>query len=140
MKKIITIFLLLIFFYGCTTPIRRIVKHPEKLHSKRVRVKGKVVGSLLLEDLKIFYIEDKLGRNIIPIVTKNYLPIKNDYVIVKGHVIKNYTYHDKQKMVIVFEKDSIRKISPDNMKYDKNPRYKYINNKTYKYKDFNIGG
>ena len=140
MKKIITIFLLLVLFYGCTTPIRRIVKHPEKLHSKNVRVKGKVVSSLLLEDLRIFYVQDKYKKHIIPIVTKNYLPIKNDYVIVRGHVINNYSYNNKKKMVVVYEKDSIRKITPDKMKYDKNPRYKYIDNKTYKYKDFNFGG
>ena len=139
MKKKHLILFIIIFSIGCTTPIRRIVKHPEKLDGRRVKIKGKVVSSLYLEDLQIFYLEDKIGNNTIPVVTEYYLPLKNDYIKVRGRVKNNYSYNGKKPMVVVFEKDTLINKSPDNTNYNKRPRYKYINNRFFKFKNHRLG-
>ena len=126
-QKLIFIFVI-VFFYGCSTPIKRIVKQPEKMDGKKVRVKGIVISSLKLDDLKIFYLSGKTKNNRIAVITKNDLPFKNDYIRVKGKVKQNYIYRNKYKMTVILEKNYVEKFNINDRKNNRTKKYKYTDN------------
>lgn len=111
---------------ACTTPVGLITKYPEKYNKKKVKVKGKVVSSIQLEDLSIFAIRDNTGT--ISIITTGYLPVKDDYIKTRGTVINNFKY-SKEKMVVIKENVKIHDKQVDSVM-----RWKYIGSKRFKKK------
>ena len=100
--KLFVIILILFFVsitnQSCTTSIKTINKKQEKFDGKKVRISGKVISSLRLVDIMCFTIKDKSGN--ICVVTKNYLPIQGSYLMVKGVVVRNFSYEDRSLLVI----------------------------------------
>ena len=92
------LFLVSITNQSCTTSIKTINKKQEKFDGKKVRISGKVISSLRLVDIMCFTIKDKSGK--ICVVTKNYLPIQGSYLLVKGVVVRNFSYEDRSLLVI----------------------------------------
>jgi len=107
-SKLANIILLLIFISLCTTPIKSIVKKPEKYDGKKVRISGKVISSLRLVNILCFTVKDKSGK--ICVVTKNYLPIQGGHISVRGVVDRNYQYEGRSMLVIKEKKVKSRKI------------------------------
>jgi len=112
----------LFFFYSCFTPIKSIVNNPERYDLKKVKIRGNVVSSIELDDLNIFYLKN--GKHTIAVVTEGYLPLKNEFIIVKGQVYSDFQYHSKYKMQVIYERIKIK-----NKRYKK-PDYKYIDKKS----------
>jgi hypothetical protein len=83
---------------GCAVPIGQITKHGERYDGKKVRVKGKVINTLHLEDLNFFVI--KKGGDRINVITNDFLPAINDNVRVKGRVINEFYYQRDTILVI----------------------------------------
>ncbi len=98
---------LFIFAQSCTTPIKMIVKKPEKYDGKKVKISGKVISSLRLTNILCFTVKDKSGK--ICVVTKNYLPIQGGYLFVRGEVERNYQYEGRNMLVIKEKKVKSRK-------------------------------
>jgi len=121
--SIILILILSILFTNCFTPIRKIVKNPESYDTKNVKIKGRVVSSLELEDLNIFYLENK--NQTIAVITEAYLPVKNEILVVKGEVINGFDYHQRWKLLVVYEKIKIKEAKI------KKGKYNYLNKKYY---------
>ena len=97
-NKFTFIILLLIFISSCTTPIKLIVKKPEKYDGKKVKVSGKIISSLRLVNIMCFTIKDKSGK--ICVVTNNFLPIQGGHLVVRGVVDRNYHYEGRSLLVI----------------------------------------
>lgn len=119
-------------FVSCTTAIKKITYEPEKYDKKKIIVKGIVVNSLYLDDMKLFTVRDMSGERI-DVVTKSFLPVVGDIVKVKGKVYKNYKYH-KRKMLVIVEKNSayVRKFDTAyDPEYEKT-QYQYLNKKMWK--------
>lgn len=119
------IILLSFLLFSCTTPIRSIVNHPDRYHGKRVRVKGKVISSIQLDDLSMFTI--KGYRYFVNVTTDSYLPVVNDKVKVRGKVDSKF-YYQRDTILIIKEIISKRRIKKLNDNFD----YKYINKKMLK--------
>ncbi len=108
MRKITFIILILSFFLsGCITTVSRINKKPHRYDKKKVIVLGRVVSSLSLSDLNCFTIRGINNR--ILVVTPNYLPLKKDFVLVKGSVETKYQYAKRTFLVINEDKKRPRK-------------------------------
>ncbi|MBN1251379.1 MAG: hypothetical protein JXR51_00455 [Bacteroidales bacterium] len=86
---------------SCTIPIKLVLKKTDKLNGKTVRVKGTIISSVELSDIKCFTIKDRTEK--ICVVTNNLLPLKRDYIKVKGILNINYQYK-KQQMIVIEEK------------------------------------
>jgi len=100
--KILVVLLLIIFsISACVIPIKVVNKKAAKFNGKKVRIRGRVISSIQLKDIKCFTIKDKTGK--ICIVTNNLLPLKRDFIKIKGKLNKNYKYK-KQQMIVVEEK------------------------------------
>jgi aspartyl/asparaginyl-tRNA synthetase len=128
MRKKIYILLSILILSGCTTSIKKIVENPQKYHKKSVKVKGKVVNSLLLDDIMMFTIKDHSGE-LIDVVTKSFLPVKGDIVKVRGQVVNNYKY-SRRKLLVIKEKE-MRTVAKFDTAYnegeDEKYKYRYIN-------------
>lgn len=102
MKKvllhIVTLAVVLTVMTACTTPINVISQHPAFFDGRKVRVKGKVINTLHLDDLSFFTI--KSGSNKINIITNDFLPVLGDNVKVRGTVISNFYYQRDTILVI----------------------------------------
>lgn len=123
-----SLFFVLFLASGCFTPIKLIVENPDYYDAKKVKIKGKVISSIELDDLNIFYIQN--GKNTIAVITEGYLPIKNEVVKVKGQVYSNFQYHSRWNMQVVYERIKIHN------KKTKKADYKYINKKYFDPDDF----
>jgi uncharacterized membrane protein YcgQ (UPF0703/DUF1980 family) len=102
-----TIFFLIV---GCATSIGKIKKAPYKFEGKNIKIKGRVVSSLNLKDLKSFTIQDRTGN--ILVITNNWLPLKNDRIRVKGQINSQFLYKDKTMLVLI-EKQLKQRKAPD---------------------------
>jgi len=103
MKKIYTIgFLIVALIFGaaCTTPVQTVVNRPWRYHGKNVKVRGKVVNTLHLEDLSFFTIRG--GQSRINVVTDDFLPVLGDNVKVKGKVDMAF-YYQRDTMLVIHE-------------------------------------
>lgn len=111
MKLYILILSVLLLATSCYMPtsIRRVQKHADKLDGRKVRIKGEVVSSIQLEDLRLFYVASKNGKHNIAVVTKGSFPYKNDYTVVRGRVKNDFTHHGKYKMPVIYETAEIEK-------------------------------
>lgn len=99
-SKTLIITLISVVIYGCCTPIALIEKNPEQYYDKEVKVRGKVINTIRLEDLSFFTIKDKGAR--INVVTENFLPVINDIVVVKGLVDDKF-YYQRDTMIVIHE-------------------------------------
>ncbi len=126
MKSYILIITIILFATSCYMPvsIRRVAKHADKLDGRKVRVKGKVISSVKLEDLSIFYVASKNGKHNIAVVTKGSFPYKNDYTVVRGRVKNDFTHHGKYKMPVIYETAEIKEFKFK--KRYKKTKYKYL--------------
>jgi len=122
------IFTIIIVLSGCYTSIRTITKHPDYYNLKKVKIRGRVVSSIELDDLNIFYLQNK--KHTISVVTEGYLPLNNEFIIVRGRVYSNFKYHSKWKMQVIYEQIKIKNIR------SKDAEYKYLNEKYFNSKDF----
>lgn len=84
---------------ACCTPIASITKHPEDYRGKTVIVKGRVINTLRLEDLSFFTIKNHGKINI---TTTSFLPVKDDYVRVKG-IVDDKFYYQRDTILIIRE-------------------------------------
>jgi uncharacterized membrane protein YcgQ (UPF0703/DUF1980 family) len=108
------ILFLIITLSACyTTSVKKLYKKSEKYQGKNIRVRGRVVSSIELSDLRSFTIRNRKGK--IMVVTENLLPLKNDRLRVKGKFERNFIYKDQNMMVIKEKKMKSRKI-PDSKK------------------------
>jgi hypothetical protein len=114
--KIFAIFLLLLS--GCSIPIKKIYKYPDKYNGKKITVKGEVISSLELRDLYSFTLRDKSGK--IMVVTENLLPLKNDKLRVYGIVDIGFQYKEQNIFVIKEKKMKVQKLYDPKKKYRKN--------------------
>ncbi|MFN8257534.1 MAG: hypothetical protein U0W24_17700 [Bacteroidales bacterium] len=115
MKFNITIYLTVLYTLfslslGCATSIAKIKKAPQKFEGKTIKVKGRVVSSLNLKDLKSFTIQGRTGN--ILVITNNWLPLKNDKITVKGQINTQFLYKDKT-MLVVIENQLKQRKAPD---------------------------
>ncbi len=85
------------------TSIRCVSKHADKLDGRKIRVKGKVVSSVQLDDLRLFYVASKTGKHNIAVVTKGSFPFKDEYTVVKGRVKYDFTHNNKYNMPVIYE-------------------------------------
>jgi len=115
LNKYFILLLLILFGIGsCITPIGVALKKHEKLNGKKIRVKGRIISSIELSNIKCFTIKDKTGK--IFVVTNNLLPLKEDYIKIKGKLNSSFRYK-KQQIIAIEEK----KIKLKKLKY---PSYK----------------
>lgn len=98
--KILTFSAVLLILSACTIPVATVAKHGEWYDGKQVKVKGKVVNTLHLEDLNFFVI--KKGGNYLNVKTNDFLPAINDNVKVKGKVINKF-YYQRDTILIIEE-------------------------------------
>jgi hypothetical protein len=126
--KYILLFLSLLFFSSCFTSIKSIVNNPERFDQKKVRIKGRVVSSIELDDLNVFYLQSR--NHTLAVITEGYLPMKNEFIIVKGQVFSEFKYHSRWNMQVIYEKIKIRN------RKSKDSDYKYINKKYFKTEDY----
>ena len=98
--KILPLFVSLLTLSACTMPIATVAKHGEWYDGKQVKVKGKVVNTLHLEDLNFFVL--KQGGNYLNVKTNDFLPAINDNVKVKGKVINKF-YYQRDTILIIEE-------------------------------------
>jgi len=105
--RIVFLFFVVLFTFStaCNTKIKKILNDPEKYHQKKVKVKGKVVGSVDFGYVRSFSIKDKTG--IITIITREPIPYTGELYIVKGTVNMNFVLM-KRKMLIIDEKKKKR--------------------------------
>ncbi|MCQ2975358.1 MAG: hypothetical protein MJ211_11190 [Bacteroidales bacterium] len=105
-----SIFIMLIFT-GCCMPISHIVNNPAKYRGKTVAVKGRVINTLRLEDLSFFTIKNNGSK--INVVTTNFLPVKDDFVRVKGAVDDKF-YYQRDTILVIKEYVEVKKdLKPD---------------------------
>ena len=97
--KIIAIILTTCLLSACCTPIASITKHPEDYRGKTVIVKGRVINTLRLEDISFFTIKNHGKINI---TTTSFLPVKDDYVRVKG-IVDDKFYYQRDTILIIRE-------------------------------------
>lgn len=97
--KIIAIIFTTCLLSACCTPIASITKHPEDYRGKTVIVKGRVINTLRLEDLSFFTIKNHGKINI---TTTSFLPVKDDYVRVKG-IVDDKFYYQRDTILIIRE-------------------------------------
>ena len=101
-QRALVILTLIIFgINSCTVPIKVVLKKGRKINGKKIRVKGKVISSIELSDIKCFTVKDRTGK--ILIITNNLLPLKRDFIKVSGVLNTNYQYK-KQQMIVIEEK------------------------------------
>lgn len=101
MRKIYHIIILIVALalpMACTTPVQTIVNHPWRYDGKKVKVKGKVINTLHLEDLSFFTL--KGGQSKVNVITNDFLPVVGDNVKVKGRVISKFYYQRDTILVI----------------------------------------
>jgi len=101
----------ILFFFSissCVTPIKIVHKRAVKLNGKKIRIKGEVISSIQLSDIKCFTIKDKTGK--ICIITNNLLPLKRDFIKVKGKLNNSYQYKKKQMFVIEEKQMKLKKL------------------------------
>lgn len=113
---------------SCFTPIGSIVKHPKLFDQKKVKVRGKVVSSIELDDLSIFYLKN--GKHTVAVITEGYLPMNNEFIHVKGRVYSNFQYHTRWKMLVIYERINIKNSR------DKDAEYKYLDEKYFDSDEF----
>ncbi len=112
------ILLVLIFVSSCVIPINVAIKKSEKFNKKKIRIQGRVVSAVQLIDIRCFTIKDKTGK--ILVVTDNLLPLKRDYVKVKGKLNKSYKYKKLQMIAIEEKRMKTKKIKyPSDRKRNK---------------------
>ncbi|MBP5502282.1 MAG: hypothetical protein IKR94_08290 [Bacteroidales bacterium] len=101
MKTLSTIALIIIacIISACCTPISLITEHPERYRGQTVTVKGRVINTLRLEDLSFFTIKNHGKINI---TTTSFLPVKDDYVRVRG-VVDDKFYYQRDTILIIRE-------------------------------------
>lgn len=85
---------------ACSTPIAVITSNPSKFKDKEVKIKGRVISTIKLEDLSIFTIKQNGSK--INVVTNDFLPVINDFVTVKG-VVDNKFYYQRDTLLVVKE-------------------------------------
>lgn len=90
--------LFLIILQSCTTSINTIKKNTKKYDGKKVKISGKVISSLQLIDIDCFTLKDKTGN--ICVVTDNFLPMKEEKLVVKGIVKGRYPYLGRTILVV----------------------------------------
>ncbi len=100
LRQILLLVIMSVVLCSCTTPIAVIVDHPAKFKDKEVKIKGRVVSAIKLEDLSFFILKQN-GRRI-NVVTNDFLPVVNDWVSVKG-VVDNKFYYQRDTMLVVKE-------------------------------------
>ena len=90
---------------SCCTPIAAITQHPERYRGKTVVVRGRVINTLRLEDLSFFTIKNH-GKI-------SFLPVKDDYVRVRG-VVDDKFYYQRDTILVIKEIVEIDKnVKPD---------------------------
>ena len=95
---------------SCCTPIAAITQHPERYRGKTVVVRGKVINTLRLEDLSFFTIKNHGKINV---TTISFLPVKDDYVRVRG-VVDDKFYYQRDTILVIKEIVEIDKnVKPD---------------------------
>lgn len=101
MRKLYSIVALIVALMvpvSCTTPVQTIVSHPWRYDGKKVKVRGKVVNTLHLDDLSFFTVRG--GRSKVNVITNDFLPVVGDNVKVKGRVISKFYYQRDTILVI----------------------------------------
>ncbi len=93
--------ILVLIAAACTTPVQSVVNRPWRYHGKCVKVRGKVVNTLHLEDLSFFTIRG--GQTKINVITNDFLPVLGDNVKVKGTVDMAF-YYQRDTMLVIQEK------------------------------------
>lgn len=88
---------------SCVTPVQTIVQHPSRYNGKKVKVRGKVVNTLHLDDLSFFTIRG--GQKRLNVITNDFLPVVGDNVKVKGKVISKFYY---QRDTILVLREQVR--------------------------------
>ena len=123
--KVFLFFILILFgINSCTKPIKVVLKKARKLNGKKIRIKGSVISSIQLVDIKCFTIKDKTGK--ICIVTNNLLPLKRDFIRISGVLNTSYQYKKKQMLVIEEKQIKLKKIKiPSKREVKKNNKIKY---------------
>ena len=95
---------------SCCTPIALITDHPERYRGKTVIVKGRVINTLRLEDLSFFTIKNHGKINV---TTISFLPVKDDYVRVRG-IVDDKFYYQRDTILVIKEIVEIDKnVKPD---------------------------
>ena len=95
---------------SCCTPISAITSHPERYRGKTVIVRGKVINTLRLEDLSFFTIKNHGKINV---TTISFLPVKDDYVRVRG-IVDDKFYYQRDTILVIKEIVEIDKdVKPD---------------------------
>ncbi|MBR6177008.1 MAG: hypothetical protein IKQ70_03875 [Bacteroidales bacterium] len=97
--KTTAIILVACLISACCTPIASITKHPAEYRGKTVIVKGRVINTLRLEDLSFFTIKNHGKINI---TTTSFLPVKDDYVRVRG-IVDDKFYYQRDTILIIRE-------------------------------------
>ncbi len=103
MKKychIVFLMLAAVLPLSCTTPIQSIVAHPDSYNGRNVKVKGKVINTLHLDDLSFFTV--KGGSKKLNVITNDFLPVVGDNVKVKGKVLSKF-YYQRDTMLVIRE-------------------------------------
>jgi len=115
MKKInifgIITIILFLAIAACGPSVYKISMHGNRYDGKNVRVKGKVINTLHLDDLNYFVI--KRGKYHVNVVTNDFLPVLNDNVTVRGKIISKF-YYQRDTIVVIKENTKAKK-SKDNI-------------------------
>ncbi len=117
MRKIYNIVLLIVALavaQSCSTPVQTIEAHPWRYDGRRVKVRGRVVNTLHLDDLSFFTIRG--GQSRVNVITNDFLPVVGDNVKVKGRVISKFCYQRDTIVVIreIVKPRERRGVSPFN--------------------------
>ncbi len=115
---LVPVFIIFILLSSCKTSIKSIIENPEKYHGKNVKVKGMIRSSMQLNDIKVFTIKDFSGEHI-TVITQNRIPVFEDNITVKGHVITNFSYHNRDEIIVIKEKTFEKKKSKIEIEFEK---------------------
>jgi len=123
--KLITLtIVLLLIIAGCAIPMRTLINHPQTFSGKNVRVKGKVISVIELDDLKIFKL--KSNKYMIWITTNGFTPVLDDVITVKGKLDPKF-YYQRDTLIVVHEIMKVKK-----RRYDESPDFQYIDKRFIK--------
>ncbi len=135
-KYVVLLSFILFLLVGCNASIRRLNKKIPRKDGKTVRIKGKVINSLQLNDLNLFTI--KRRKQTINVVTPNYLPIRGEKIRVTGVVNNEFKYSRYPVMVVVIEDSIVHRSTPDSTYFvqqeSRHFKFIYYNKKEKKYK------